>query len=105
MSNGSDWSNLTTKRAAILRVLRHLVANPTVAQNCIGNDPAFKNLFQDQNVGNITLPQGARVILFSSGEEALNVGSSVMIENPSTASASATDRELLSYVLGNYKYW
>jgi len=105
MSNGSDWSNLTTKRAAILRVLRHLVANPTVAQNCVGNDTALKNVFQDPNVGNITLPPGARVSLFPAGEEALNAGSSVILENPASATANATDRELLSYVLGNYKYW
>ena len=105
MSNGSDWSTLTTKRAAILRVLRYLVANPTAAQNCIGNDTALKALFQDPNIGNVTLPQGARVILFAAGEEALNSGSSVILENPSAATANATDRELLSYVLGNYKYW
>ena len=41
----------------------------------------------------------------AAGEEALNSGSSVILENPSAATANATDRELLSYVLGNYKYW
>lgn len=107
MSNGpaNDWSDLAKKRAAIIRVLKHIVAHPEAGQACIGNDTEAHKLFEDPAIGNIKIPPGARVVMFPAGEEARGVGSSLVIELPGATSASPSDRELLSYVLASYKYW
>jgi len=107
MSNGpaNDWSDLAKKRAAIIRVLKCIIAHPAAGQACIGNDAAAHALFQDPAIGNITIPPGARVVMFPAGEEALAAGSSLVIELPGAISANPSDRELLSYVLASYKYW
>ena len=107
MSNGpaNDWSDPVKKRAAIIRVLKHIIAHPAAGQACIGNDAAAHALFQDAAIGNIAIPPGRRVVMFPSGEEALAVGSSLVIELPGAISPNPSDRELLSYVLACYKYW
>ena len=105
MSNGADWNDLNKKRAAILRVLRYIVAHPAAGQNCIGNDAAAHALFQDSQIGNVQIPAGGRVVMFQTGEEALAAGSSLIIELPGALSGTPTDSQLLGQVLGNYKYW
>ena len=112
MSNGAlgDWGDEKKKTAAILRVLKHMVANPTAGTNCIDNDQEAHRLFQDPTIGNITIPPGGRVVVFATGEEALKAGSSVIIElppppTPPRTAGDMTERELLTYVLGDYKYW
>lgn len=105
MPNGNDWNNLNQKRAAILRVLRHIIANPAAGQSCIGNDAAARALFENPQIGNISVPAGARVVMFPSGEEALREASSVIIELPTPSPATPNDASLLGHVLGNYKYW
>ncbi len=105
MPNGNDWTNLNKKRAAILRVLRYIVANPQAGQACVGNDAAARALFEDPQIGNITVPAGARVLMFPAGEESLREASSVVLELPPAGEASPGDAALLGHVLGNYKYW
>ena len=106
MSNGlGDWSDLNKKRAAILRVLRHIVAHPAAGQNCLGNDAAAQALFENPQLGNIAIPAGARVVMFPAGEETLKEGSSLIIELPAQGLSNPTDAQLLGQILGNYKYW
>ncbi len=106
MSNGvSDWSDLDKKRAAILRVLRYIVAHPEAGQAALNNDAAARALFEDPQIGNITVPANARVVMLPAGEEALNQGGSVIIELPSGTNANPTDADLLAQILGTYKYW
>jgi len=91
MSNGptGDWYDRKKKSAAILRVMRHIVANVAAGKNCVGKGrPPFNadvdahKLFEDPNIGNIKIPNDARVVIFDSGEEALEPGSSIIIELP-----------------------
>jgi hypothetical protein len=112
MSNGQtgDWFDNKKKTAAILRVLRHIAGNQDAGKKCIGKDEEAHKLFEDPTLGNMTIPTGGRIVILATGEEALAWGSSVIIEMPPPPSppktvADMTDRELLSYVLGNYKYW
>jgi len=108
MSNGTtnDWKDEIKKTEAILRVLKHIQANQAAGTNCIGNDAEAHKLFENPTIGNIKIPAGGRVVIFANGEERLRVGSSIIIEMPPPPSATATtDRELLTYVLGDYKYW
>jgi hypothetical protein len=114
MSNGptGDWYDKQKKGDAILRVMRYIAANPAAGKNCIGNDTEAHKLFEDPKIGNIKIPQGGRVVIFDTGEEALEAGSSVIIElppNPPPAppkiSAGWSDKELMTFVLGDYKYW
>ena len=112
MSNGIvDWNDRNKKRNAILRVMRYIVANPAAGQKCIDNDPEAHKLFEDPKIGNIKIPKGGRVVIFDTGEEALEVGSSVIIELPPNparmplTSPDPSEREMLSYVLGNYIHW
>jgi hypothetical protein len=107
MSNGQtgDWNDEKKKTEAILRVLRHIATNQDAGKKCIGNDAEAHKLFEDPTIGNITIPAGGRVVIFASGEEALRAGSSVIIDMPPPSAAATTDRELLTYVLGDYKYW
>jgi hypothetical protein len=112
MSNGNiDWFDRAKKRAAILNVMRYIAAHPEAGKNCVGNDVEAHKLFEDPKIGNIKIPPGGRVVIFDTGEEALEVGSSVIIELPPNparmpfTSPEPSDRELLSYVLGNYVHW
>ena len=117
MSNGTHtgpWYNRQPKSDAILRVMRHIANHPAAGTACIGNDAEAIRLFQDPTIGNISVPvaAGARVIVFASGEEALEPGSSVIIElppnpppGPPKFSAGWSNEELMTFVLGNYKYW
>lgn len=111
MSNGTqgDWYDREKKRAAILRVMRYLVENPTVARECVGHDARLRALFEDEAIGNIQVPEdkGARTIVFAAGETALGAGGSVIIELPPprvTSASAPSDNELLSYVT-NYVHW
>jgi hypothetical protein len=112
MSNGTgDWFKRKEKREAILRVMKHIAGNPADGQKCVGNDAEARKLFEDPKVGNIAIPADARVIVFKAGELDLREGSSVIIELPPapatmpTHSPNPSDRELLSYVIGNYVHW
>jgi hypothetical protein len=117
MSNGNNpepWYNRQLKSEAILRVMRHIADHPADGTQCVGNDPAAIQLFQNPRIGNIRVPveAGARVIVFASGEEALEAGSSVIIElppdpppGPPKFSRGWSEKELMTFVLGNYKYW
>jgi hypothetical protein len=107
MSNGPtpDWNDPDKKRDAILRVLRHIVANPAAGQNCLGNDAAAHALFENPEIGNIKIPPGARVVMLPTGEEALRAGSSLIIELPGAMPATPSDSQLLGQVLGNYRFW
>ncbi len=107
MSNGEtlDWHDLDKKRAAILRVMHYIVNHPAAGQNCVGNDDAARALFEDPNIGNISIPAGARVVIFATGEEALKEKGSLIIELPDASSPNPTDAALLGRVLGTYKYW
>jgi hypothetical protein len=111
MSNGDvgDWYDRDKKRAAILRVLRYVVAHPEEGQACIGNDAKVHALFQDPNIGNIEIPedQGARAIVLPLGETQLEHGGSVIIELPGpevTPAANLSDDELIQYAI-NYIHW
>ena len=120
MSNGAlvPWNDRQQKHDAILRVMRHIIKNPAAGAQCVGRgrppfqqDVAAHTLFEDPTIGNIQIPADSRVVFFASGEEALEVGSSLIIELPPTPlvrplnSPDPSDRELLSYVLGNYVHW
>ena len=110
MSNGdADWYDRDKKRAAILRVLRYLIAHRDIALECIGRDGRLRALFEDAAIGNIHVPEGegARTIIFATGETALGAGGSVSIEMPPpevTPASNLTDDELISYAL-NYVHW
>jgi hypothetical protein len=105
MSNGIDWHDLNKKVDAILRVMRHIVNHPAAGQNCVGNDAAARALFEDPNIGNISIPSGSRVVMFAAGEEALKEKGSLIIELPDASSPNPSDETLIAKVLGNYKYW
>lgn len=118
MKNG-DWCDLKKKREAILRVIRYIIAHPEAGQQCIGHgrppfagDVQAHHLFEDPNIGNIKIPDDARVIFFASGEDASDACSSLIIELPPhpfpsfpAFSGQLSDTELLAFVLGNYRYW
>ena len=109
MSNGStaDWADRDKKRDAIVKVLRYLAKHPEEAASCVGNDKKAHDLFK--KAGQIDIPEaeGARVIIFASGEKKLGPATSVIIELPEdpAAAAGASDTELLKHVLGNYIHW
>jgi hypothetical protein len=117
MSNGSQpdpWYVRQLKSDAILRVMRYIADHPRAGKACIGDDVKAIELFEDPAIGNIKVPvaAGARVIVFASGEEALEAGSSVIIELPPDPppgrpkfSTGWSNAELMTFVLGNYKYW
>lgn len=121
MSNGQtgDWYDRKKKSDAILRVMRYIVANAAAGKKCVGRGrPPFNadvdahTLFEDPKIGNIKIPNDARIVIFDSGEEDLEAGSSIIIElppDPAPApprfSAGWSDSELMTFVLGDYKYW
>jgi hypothetical protein len=121
MSNGRqrDWNNRQDKHDAILAVLRYIVNNPQAGQRCVGRGrPPFREdveahrLFEDPNIGNMNIPNDGRVVIFNSGEEALEPASSIIIELPPIPapppprfSGAWSDEELMTFVLGNYRYW
>jgi hypothetical protein len=102
-----DWYDRETKRDAILKVLRYIIANPAEAQACVGDDVKAHALFEQAGAIDIPEVEGARVVFFDSGEKKLGPGSSVIIELPPSelTGTNPTDDDLLKYVLGNYVHW
>jgi hypothetical protein len=121
MSSGSprDWSNRQDKQDAILAVLRYIVEHRGAGERCVGRGrPPFSadveahRLFEDPSIGNIQIPPDSRVVIFDSGEIAREGAGSVIIELPPVPappppkfSSGWSDRELMTFVLGNYRYW
>ena len=99
-----DWSDDTKKNDAVYKVLRYLAENPEEGLKRVGKDDEARKLFE--KVGGIQVPveKGARVIFFATGEQALRVGASVILEVPPKL-LNATDDQLEQFVLGNYTYW
>jgi hypothetical protein len=106
MSNGEneEWSDETKKNEAVYKVLRYLAENPDEGLKCVGNDDEARKLFEDKGAITVPTEKGARVIFFATGERALQVGASVILEVPPKR-LNATDEQLKVYVLGNYTYW
>ncbi len=100
-----NWPILDDKRAAIIDVLEYLKAQAQEIRDRSVTDDAFaRSLFEDPNIGNITVPPEAKTIFFHPGERALKEGGSVILELP-RAGTTTSGEDLLTYVLGNYKYW
>jgi hypothetical protein len=116
-----DWTKKQDKRDALLDVLKHIVKNPAAGEACVGRGkPPFKQdvdahkLFEDSQIGNIKIPDDSRVVIFRRGEAGLEGAGSIIIELPPDIPPNIigrsdrsewSDRLLLSYVLGNYRYW
>jgi hypothetical protein len=107
MSDGrtGDWYDNKRKNEAVYKVLRQIAKNPEDGLRCVGRDEDTRQLFE--KVGEIQVPvdKGARVIFFAPGEQALQVGASVILEVPPKLFADPTDDELKRFVLGNYVFW
>lgn len=107
MSNGKtgSWYDDKMKNEAVYKVLRYLAKNPDEGLGRVGKDDEARKLFEDQGGIQVPVDNGARVIFFATGEQALLVGASVILEVPPKQLAGATDAELKKFVLGNYTYW
>ena len=106
MSNPkNDWSDDQIKNGAVYKVLRYLAAHPDEGSDLVGRDDKARHLFE--KIGGIRVPveDDARVIFFPSGERALEVGASVILEIPPDGAKEMSDEELKKFVLGNYEYW
>lgn len=99
----NDWTKKQAKCDAVYKVLRYLADHRDEAKACVGHDDKAHELFA--RVGGIKIPDYARVIIFDSGEQALQVGASVILEIPSGQLSGSSDDELKPFVLGNYPYW
>lgn len=100
-----NWQLLDDKRAAIIAVLEYVKTQPQeVRDRCVADDAFVRSLFEDANIGNITVPPKAKTIFFPTGERALKEAGSVILELPRVGIATAGE-DLLIYVLGTYKYW
>ncbi len=100
-----SWTVLDDKRAAIIDVLEYLKAQPQEVRDRSVQDDAFaRSLFDNPDIGNITVPPEAKTIFFQPGERALKEAGSVILELPAAGTTTAGE-DLLTYVLGNYKYW
>jgi len=116
MSNGTTprrrWDNRDDKLAAIIAVVKYIMKNQeqyAKGEACVGvgNDPKANDLFRDPSIGNIDIPANGRVVMFASGESALNEASSLVIELPPKAKVGTemSPTELASYAIGNYDHW
>jgi hypothetical protein len=105
MSNGNDdWATDKKKREAVYKVLKYLSENPEEGLKRVGKDDEARKLFEDKGEIGVPVERGARVIFFATGEQALNVGASVILEVPPKM-LDATDDQLENFILGNYTYW
>lgn len=100
-----SWQLLDDKRAAIIAVLEHVKTQPqAVRDRCVQDDAFVRSLFDNVDIGNITVPPEAKTIFFHAGQRALKEAGSVILELPRVGTSTAGE-DLLNYVLGTYKYW
>lgn len=104
-NSNDDWSDLDKKHDAILRVLRYVIDHQAEGDDAVKNDKKAHGLFEDPQIGNIKIPNGARVIIFDKGEQTLGPAGSIVLELPPKSANAYTDEELSAFVLGNYAYW
>lgn len=104
-----DWNNSDDVGAAVVAVLRHVLAQPEdVARLCITDDKFVRALFENPAIGNIDVPEKVKTVFLEEGERERKGKGSVVIEMPprGTATASASDDDaLLSYVMCCYRVW
>jgi hypothetical protein len=84
-------ATLAKKRAAIIRVLKHIIAHPAPDRLASATMQPLTRSSKDPAIGNIAIPFRTPVVMFPSGEEALAVGSSLVIELPG-ATIGQSDR-------------
>jgi hypothetical protein len=104
-SETEGWYDLDKKSDAVYKVLRYLAEHPDEGLECVGDDEKARQLFEDQSGVKVPTENGARVIFFAPGEQALIHGGSVIIEVPSQPVTNASDDQLKIRILGNYPYW
>lgn len=117
-----NWNVRKDKTDAILDVLRHILANPADGNACVGKGgPPFNQdvnahaLFNNPQIGNIDIPADGRIVVFANGELDLQEKGSIILELPpnpwpgpskyAKLANGPSDTDLLSFALGNYKYW
>ena len=100
-----DWYDDKKKNGAVYQLLRYIAKNQEDGLRCVGKDDDARRLFEDKGGIHVPVKNGARVIFFAPGEQALLVGASVILEVPPARLTNPTDEQLKKFVLGNYSYW
>lgn len=100
------WSDPHDKEAAIADVLRYLLTQPLeVRERCLKDDGFSAELFTNPRIGNINVPSESKTIFVPSGEREREIRGSLVLVVPPPSAATATDEELLNYVICCYKLW
>ena len=107
--NRRSWDSPDEVGAAVVDVLRHVLAQPEdVARQCITDDKFVRGLFEDPKIGNIDVPEKVKTVFLEEGERERRDKGSVVIEMPprGTPTDPVQDRDtLLSYVMCCYRVW
>jgi hypothetical protein len=78
------------KPDAIVDVLTYIMSQTfEEGQKCVNDDSYARQLFEDPDLGNITVPNNVRLVFVPTGDRAKNDGGSVVIELPDPASGAA----------------
>jgi hypothetical protein len=101
-SASRKWENLDDRAAAVVDVLRHVMANPTEGQECVRDDQHSCDLFAGP-VGKIQPPKEIKIVFMPPGQVAAQAGGSLVLEVPAQR---LTDLELVqSNTKCCYNYW
>ncbi len=117
--NRRSWNNSDDVGAAIVDVLRYILAQPqNVGRKCIDDDKFARSLFEDPKIGNIDVPEKVKTVFLEEGERERKSKGSVVIEMPPRGPASGTESAtasepaatmdhdaLLSHVMCCYRVW
>jgi hypothetical protein len=104
-----DWNKVDDVGAAVVDVLRHILAQPPeVTAKCLSDDQFARSLFEDPKIGNIDVPENTKTVFLHPGERERKEKGSVIIEMPVPGTPAQTEEErqaLLGHVLCCYRIW
>jgi hypothetical protein len=83
---------------AIIDVLKYIISQPAdVGQRCVEQDAFARGLFENPEIGNVTVPAGVRVVFLPIGEKAKGEKGSIILEMPPVGAATCVPNEYLLY--------
>ncbi len=101
-SASRDWEKLDDRAAAVVDVLRHLIAHQNEAEQCVKDDQHSYDMFAGP-IGRIQPPKDIKIVFMPSGQIAAQAGGSLVLEIPSQR---LRDLELVqANTLCCYNYW
>jgi hypothetical protein len=94
-----DWVDIDQKKKVFLKIMREIVADPSLGDDYRKSDAAARQAFNDKGM---QVPDDVKVVFLPSGDGDKQAGASAVIELPKKNLTNPSDDQLLELMVANY---